>query len=96
MTSCGASCGTMILPLRQRSNRIGVRNRIRGQTGLGVRSCNHTFLFSASLKGRRTVTWSTARPKLPCCSDLLVPYAGCLTARKGGLPSSARESGGHA
>ncbi len=26
----------------------------------GVRSCNHTFLFSASLKGRRTGAWLTA------------------------------------
>ncbi len=34
-----------------------------------------TFLFSASPKGRRTVTWSTARPALPCYSLLLIPYA---------------------
>ncbi len=57
---------------------------------LGVRLCNQTLLFSAPLKGRRAVTWSTVRPELPGYIELLVPDAGCPTARKQGWPQASR------
>lgn len=63
---------------------IGLGQRLEG------RLCNQTFLFSAPLKGRRAIAWSTVRPELPGYIERLVPDAECPTARKEGCPQASR------